>query len=163
VQHDVRAFARRLMNRRSADAPIVNLATTTEVEFFERTSEDGPTVSRFRVSLEKLASSWNKRAGEAFASKFVGLGHYHCQDEAFIQRAFLTHLRYLRRVYLRQQLLQSTICESANEDQRRMSRNARRRYVSTFPSHLWHSLIASRPAHLALETAYQSMFDPPRS
>ena len=125
------------MRRKNWEAPITDLPTAAEVELFERTSKHGPTVKRFRVSLEgKLACAWNKRAGEIFACEFVRLG-YRCQDEAVVRKAFLTHLRYLQRVYVRQQALQSVNPDSDDErvqdilDQRRkMARDNRHRSVS---------------------------------
>jgi len=137
-QSDVRAFARRLMGRKSPEAPILDLATAAEVERYERTSANGPTLKRFRVSLDgKLSCSWNKRAAEIFARRFVRIGWYQCQDEAVVQKAFRTHLRYLCKQYNSQQRPVAADSEADDErmqslldERRKMSRNARRRSVS---------------------------------
>jgi hypothetical protein len=137
TQSDVRVHARRLMGRKSPDAPLREFPTLAEVEFFEKTSKRGPTLERFRVSLAgRLASAWNKRAAEVFAESFVGSGWYRCQDTAFVQRTFKTHLIQLRNLYNVQQSLQTEgteaddeLAQALSDKGKNMSRNARRRYV----------------------------------
>lgn len=166
-QEDVRSFARRLMGRKNPEAPITDLASTAEVELFERTSKNGPTLKRFRVSLEgRLASLWNKRAAEIFAREFVRL-RYRCQDETVVRKVFQTHLRYLRQLYVRQQALQNANVDSDDEriqifsdQQRQMARNTRRRSVSVFYSCC---LPTNYPALLALGTPDRSIIYPSRS
>jgi hypothetical protein len=128
------------MGRKNPEAPITDLASMAEVELFERTSKNGPTLKRFRVSLEgSLASLWNKRAGEVFAREFVRL-RYRCQDETVVRKAFQTHLRYLRKLYVRQQAIQKNADVDSDDEciqifsdqQRQMARSNRRRSVSGF-------------------------------
>jgi hypothetical protein len=125
------------MGRKSSTAPFSNLATAKDVDFFEQTSKRGPTSERFRVSLSgRLASAWNKRAAEVFANDFITSKWYRCQDQAFLQRAFRTHLIQLRNQYTAQQSFQTADSEAEDErsqalsdGRKKMARNARRRSV----------------------------------
>ena len=65
----------------------------------------GPSLSPLVLDLaSKGASSWNKKAARLFRESFRSLGISECDKEELIETIFLTHVDYLRKLYLTQNL-----------------------------------------------------------
>ncbi len=65
----------------------------------------GPSLNPLVLDLSsKGASSWNKKAARLFREEFQSLGISECDDEGLIEAIFLTHVKYLQKVYEKQSL-----------------------------------------------------------
>jgi hypothetical protein len=64
-----------------------------------------PSLSPLVLDLaSKGASSWNKKAARLFREAFRSLDISECDKDELIEATFLTHVDYLRKLYLKQSL-----------------------------------------------------------
>jgi hypothetical protein len=68
-------------------------------------SVQGPSLNPLVLDLaSKGSSDWNKKAAKLFREEFLSLDISDCEEEGLIEATFLTHVDYLRKVYLKQSL-----------------------------------------------------------
>ena len=66
---------------------------------------EGPALSPLVLDLASKGSSiWNKKAAKLFAEEFLSLDVSDCEDGDLVEATVLTHVDYLRKVYLKQSL-----------------------------------------------------------
>lgn len=71
----------------------------------KKSPAEGPTLSPLVLDLASQGSSvWNKKAAKLFGEEFLSLDVSDCEDGGLIEAAFLTHVGYLRKLYLKQSL-----------------------------------------------------------
>ena len=76
----------------------------TQLKQYKNNSE-GPRLNPLVLDLaSKGSSDWNKKAAKLFREEFLSLDISECKDGALIEAIFLTHVDYLRKVYLKQGL-----------------------------------------------------------
>ncbi|KAI6024146.1 hypothetical protein PISMIDRAFT_31175 [Pisolithus microcarpus 441] len=100
LQENVRRHAVHLLKRKSRWKPFPKVASPKETVLYAATGQGGPTVENFCLDFHgPLASAWNKRATDVFASHFFDCGWYGSPRKDDIKRAFETHMRTLRAQY----------------------------------------------------------------
>lgn len=68
-------------------------------------SAEGPSLNPLILDLASKGSSiWNKKATKRFREEFLSLDISDCEDVDLIEAIFLTHVDYLRKIYLKQSL-----------------------------------------------------------
>ncbi|KAI6046570.1 hypothetical protein EDC04DRAFT_2557805, partial [Pisolithus marmoratus] len=89
-----------LLKRKNRRQPFPKIASPNETALYTATGQGGPTADNFRLDFHgPLASAWNKRAAEVFASHFFDCGWYGSPKKDDIRRLFETHMRTLRAQY----------------------------------------------------------------
>lgn len=90
----------------------------------------GPGLNPLVLDLaSKGSSNWNKKAAKLFEEEFRSLGISECDDKDPIETMFLTHVDYLRKLYVKQRLdVEGKV--DATERARQKARYSRRREVN---------------------------------
>jgi hypothetical protein len=71
----------------------------------KKSPAEGPTLNPLVLDLaSKESSIGNKKAAKLFREQFLSFDISDCKDGGLIEATFLTHVDYLRKVYLQQSL-----------------------------------------------------------
>ncbi|KAI6023398.1 hypothetical protein EDC04DRAFT_2900483 [Pisolithus marmoratus] len=102
LQESVQQHAVYLLKRKNRRQPFPKVASPNETALYAVTGQGGPTAENFRLDFHgPLASAWNKRAAEVFASHFFDCGWYGSPKKDDIKRVFETHMHTLRAQHAR--------------------------------------------------------------
>ncbi len=95
-------------------------------------SAEGPRLNPLILDLASKGSSiWNKKAAKRFREEFLLLDILDCEDEDLIETIFLTHVDYLRKLYLKQTLDVAGKVEAAQRAKEK-AKYARRKEVTLY-------------------------------
>ncbi|THH15719.1 hypothetical protein EW146_g4801 [Bondarzewia mesenterica] len=130
----VRKHTLKLMGRDDPDAPFTGIiATDDEQEVKDFDPKNGPCciAQDFRLDLHGTPkSAWNVSATKVFAKDFIDLGTHSFKDLKEVENVFTSHLRSLRREFLKRKL----DATEQEEKKREASRLERKRTL--FHNHL---------------------------
>jgi hypothetical protein len=74
-------------------------------QYKNASSAEGPRLDPLVLDLaSKGSSNWNKKAAKLFREAFLSLDISDCDDQDLIEATFLTHVDYLKKIYLKQRL-----------------------------------------------------------
>ncbi|KAI0367548.1 hypothetical protein BV20DRAFT_1037610 [Pilatotrama ljubarskyi] len=130
------------MKRGDAKSPFPPscLASPQEVKAFNAGDNHCCDKENFKIDISNGAlNRWNTSASMVFARAFVECGRFDCDDQELIAEAFRTHVRTLRKNFLRQaeeEHVRKTAEKKARREQRKSTLFYRRRRVAAKYSQL---------------------------